>query len=244
MWEYIYLISGILILPVLLFAIIISIRATSVIAKYKKVTTRRGITARQLVEQIASEQGLDITLAEAGSYTGDHYDPRSKTVCLTKDIIDSNSVSALAIAAHEVGHAIQDKENYGPLKARQFVVGVSEFTNKILMPLVIISMLLTVFLAFIQPTLGYEVTLWILIGFAIIYGLSAVANLITLPCEFNASNRAKDILASMNMMDEDEMKAVGKVLRIAAWTYVVAFAISILYLIRILSLIFSIVGNR
>jgi Zn-dependent membrane protease YugP len=242
-WELVYIVSGVLILPVFIWAVVASIRVHSVFSKYKGIYSEAGLTARDLVERIAAEQGLEITVEQAGGFLGDHYDPKRKVVALSHDVIDSGSIAALAIAAHECGHAIQDKESYLPLRTRNFVIRLSSFASKLLMPLIILSVFASIF---IYTAAGFTFMMYVMIGLCAIYGISAVVELITLPTEFNASSRAKKLLDSMFFatMDEKERRGVSKVLSAAAQTYVASFAVSLIYFLRILAQLMLVFGSR
>lgn len=241
-WELIYLISGLAILPVFLIAVLISINVQVQMAKYSRVTASGDLTAKQLVERIATEHNLMIHVEQATNAMGDHYDPRSKCVRLTEEVINSHSVTALAVAAHECGHALQDAQNYLPLKIRQAVVRVSNFASRLLTPLIIISLIATLFVTVVA---SYEFAKWLLLGFCIIYGLSALLNFITLPTEFDASRRGAQLLSELHIAQSDEEKqAVRKVLSAAANTYVVSFALSLVYFLRYLSVLMMFVDRR
>ena len=241
-WELVYIVSGLAILPVLIWAIIASIRVTTTIERYHHVKAAGGITAKELVGRIAAENNLQIRVELANEGTGDHYDPRDKAVRLTKKVMNSSSVSALAIAAHECGHALQDAESYLPLRLRNLVIRVNNFSSRLLTPLIIISLITSIF------TMGMAAEVWVkwlLLSFCIIYGLSALVSLITLPTEFNASRRGMQMLDAMQMVaGKDERRAVKQVLRAAANTYVVAFAMSLVYFLRYLSYFMILFGRR
>ncbi len=227
-WELVYIISGALFLPVLIWAIIASIRVTVTIDHYHQIKATGNLTARDLVKKIATENQLNIRVEATDQ--GDHYDPTAKVVRLSHKVIDSDSVSALAIAAHECGHALQDAENYAPLRLRNFVIRLSNFTSRLLTPLIIISVIASLFIVL---DVVFE---WMLIGFCVVYGLSALVSLITLPTEFDASRRGKKLLDSLNIVETNtERQGVDQVLRAAANTYVVAFALSVIYFLRYLS---------
>jgi Zn-dependent membrane protease YugP len=239
-WEIVYIISGILILPVLIWGIVAGIRVDSVFNKYKKIDADSGLTARELAEKIARDNGLNIRVVSAGGFLGDHYDPKKKVVALSREVMNSRSIAALAIAAHECGHAMQDKENYFPLRTRNFVIALSNFASRLLMPLIIISIIASIFLIFNESFVGY-----IMIAMCAIYGLSALVNLITLPTEFDASRRAKEMLNKMQITeDEVERQGVRRVLSAAAQTYVAALAISLLYFFRVLLYVVLVFGRR
>lgn len=240
-WELIYVISGLAILPILIFAIIASIRVTTVISHYHHLQASGNMTAKELVERIALENNLHINVEEATDNMGDHYDPRAKTVRLTKKVLNNNSVSALAIAAHECGHAMQDAENYLPLRLRNLIINVNNFSSRLLTPLIIISFFATLFTA----GLALDTMIWVMFGFCVMYGLTALISFITLPTEFDASRRGKQMLESMNLIEtKEEKRGVKKVLRAAANTYVVSFAMSLVYFLRYLSRFMLLVRDR
>ncbi len=237
-WELVYVLAGILVLPILIFAIIASIRVTVAIERYHHVKSLGGMTARDLVKKIVAENQLNVQVEVAPENMGDHYDPTDKVVRLTSKVIDSDSVSALAIAAHECGHALQDAENYAPLRMRNFVIRLSNFSSRLLTPLIILSIIASIF--FMLDGI-FE---WVLIGLCVIYGLSALVNFITLPTEFDASRRGKRLLAEMHIVESNqERRGVNRVLRAAANTYVVAFALSAVYFLRYLSYIMILFGH-
>lgn len=241
-WELVYIISGLAILPVLIIAIVVSIQVTTTIEHYHHMEAAGNLTAKDLAERIAAENQLNIKVEQASDAAGDHYDPRDKTVRLTDKVLRSTSVSALAIAAHECGHALQDAQNYAPLKIRQVVVRVSNFSSRLLTPLIIISLVASLFVV----GFGGEIYLkWLLLAFCVIYGLSALVGFITLPTEFDASRRGKQMLEAMHMIEgREEKRAVSQVLRAAANTYVVAFAMSLIYFLRYLSYFMLLFGRR
>lgn len=238
--EWIYVISTLLILPVVIWALVVSVRVHVVMSRYKGVNIDAGLTARDLVKKIADENGLDISIETASGFVGDHYDPRRKVVALSHDIMNSSSVTALAVAAHECGHALQHKEKYAPMRLRGFVVAISNFASKLLLPLIIVGLFLQIFLFYDIMMMAY-----VLIGMCAFYGLSALAELITLPTEFDASRRAKKMLDGMNITDNmEERKGVQRVLSAAAQTYVAAFAVSLVYFLRLFTYLYLVFGRR
>ena len=147
---------------------------------------------------------------------------------MSDEVYNGTSIASLGIATHEVGHALQYAENYAPIKVRNFMITVSNISSKLLWPLILFSLIFS-FVLYIEP-LG-TILLYTGIG---LFALSVVINLVTLPVEYNASNRAKSILINSEICDDEEMVGVNKVLNSAALTYVAALIISILNLIRII----------
>ena len=175
---------------------------------YSGVICSNGYTGYQAARYILDQNGLQHVRIERvkGNLT-DHYDPRTNVVRLSEGVFDSASVSAVGIAAHECGHAVQHATGYFPLKIRNAVIPLTNFGSRMAVPLVLIGFLFSLYpLAYIG-----------LIGYAII----ALFQLITLPVEFNASTRAVGVLSGMNMT-QSEQTGVKKVLTAAALTYVAA----------------------
>lgn len=241
-WDLVYIIAAALILPIYILALIISARVTTVINKYHHLLATGGITAKELVERIAATHNLAITVEKASNSQGDHYDSRAKAVRLTDKVYNGTSVSALAVAAHECGHALQDAQNYFPLRLRHVCIKVSNFGSRLLTPLIIVSLILSLF----SFTFVSDGTLqWLLLGFCIVYGLTALVGLVTLPTEFDASRRGKKLLREMGMVDNREQeRAVSKVLGAAANTYVISFALSLVYFLRYLAIFMSLRDSK
>ena len=167
----------------------------------------------------------DVRIEQVRGNLTDHYDPRSKVLRLSDSVYGQTSVAAVGVAAHECGHAIQHARGYAPLKLRSTLVPVANFGSKLAWPLIIFGLFIS----------GESSR--ILINAGIIAFLGAVLfQLITLPVEFNASNRAIRMIADSGMMYGEEIKGAKKVLSAAALTYVASAATAILQLLRILIL--------
>ncbi len=197
-------------------------RVKSVYAKYSGVAAASGETGAEVASQILDRAGIrNVEIVAHDEMLGDHYDPIHKRLVLSTQNYHGTSCAALGVAAHECGHAIQDKLAFAPLRWRMAAVGATTFANQIVLWLPLIGM----FTGLIQPKTGAFLM-------AVAWGVIMVFNLITLPVEFDASRRAKDILAGMgHVATSDQMAAVKKVLDAAAWTYVAAFITSLAYLI-------------
>lgn len=228
-------ILAICLLPALLWSIFVSIKVKLTFNKFNKINSKKGLPAYMVARQILDSEGLnDIQIGRCSGSLSDHYNPRTKTVFLSDTVYDSTAIAAIGVAAHEVGHAIQHAHNYAPVKIRGILVPILNISSKLLLPAIIINILLTIFLPVNSniPMIIY----YVLLG---VYALNVVFTFVTLPCEFNASGRAKDILEDMGFLEEDEVQSVSKVLRSAAMTYVAAFVISLLQMARILLIILS-----
>lgn len=201
-------------------------KVKSTFARYSQMRNSRGLTGAQAAEQVLHTAGIyDVRIEQVRGNLTDHYDPRSKVLRLSDSVYGQTSVAAVGVAAHECGHAIQHAKGYGPLKLRSTLVPVANFGSKLAWPLIIFGLFIS----------GESSR--ILINAGIIAFLGAVLfQLITLPVEFNASNRAIRMIADSGMMYGEEIKGAKKVLSAAALTYVASAATAILQLLRILIL--------
>lgn len=197
-------------------------RVKSVYARYSQLPAASGETGAEVAAQILDRAGIrNVEIVAHDEMLGDHYDPIHKRLVLSNDNYHGTSCAALGVAAHECGHAIQDKIAFAPLRWRMMAVGVTTYANQVVLWLPLIGM----FTGMIQPYTGALLM-------AIAWGVIMAFNLITLPVEFDASRRAKEILAGMgHVATQEQMGAVKKVLDAAAWTYVAAFITSLAYLI-------------
>ena len=203
-------------------AVIAQIRVSSAFNKFSRVRTRRGLTGAEVAQEILNNAGIhDVAIRRTESMLGDHYDPSKKVLCLSPGVYDSDSVAAVGVAAHECGHAVQHQQKYAPLKARMAVVPATMFASQLL-PLVMIG-------GFWFGIMGF-----ITLGIAV-YAILTVFQLITLPVEFDASRRAKEILSRSGAITTDEAIGVNKVLNAAALTYVAAFLGSLFHLLHLLA---------
>jgi|LGVF01.2.fsa_nt_gb Zn-dependent membrane protease YugP len=231
-WEY-YLL-GIVLVPGLLLALYAQIRVKKTFNKYNKVMSMRGATGAELARQILREADIDVQVVKTSGTLTDHYSHKTKTVALSDEVYSSSSVASLGIAAHEVGHAIQYKDGYLPVKLRSILVPFTNAINTFLWPLVFIG----IALGLASTTSGTIGMLFVYSGVAF-FGLSVIFNLITLPTELDASRRAKRLLLDTGLIDEMELEGAIKTLNAAALTYVAALVVSILNLLRFILLVAS-----
>ncbi len=188
--------------------------------KYRKVKIKKGLTGFEVARQILDKNGLnDIHIVEVKGNLTDHYDPRRKVVRLSHEIFHGNSVASVAIAAHEVGHALQDKNNYLFLKIRAFLVPIVNFISY-----------LGYFALFVSIFAG--LTSYLMVGIIIILA-TILFQFVTLPVEFDASKRAKVELVNLGIIDQSESKDASSMLRAAAMTYVAGLISSLLSLLRL-----------
>ena len=199
-------------LPALLLGMWAQFKVKGAFNKYSQVKTYVGLTGAEVARRILDNNGLNnVKVEETNGFLSDHYDPQKKVLRLSPAVYRSNSVAANGIAAHETGHALQDQEAYGMLKLRTAIVPTVQIGSW-LGPIIFMVGL------FMSSALGTQVALIGLVFFA----LTAVFSLVTLPVEFDASRRAKSILATSGIIYNQEMDGVNKVLDAAALTYVAA----------------------
>jgi len=237
--EWVYVGATIAILPAIIFALFAQIKVSLAFGKYSKVKTQSSKTAAQLAEEMLQENAVDCRVELGHGHLTDHYDPRTKTVVLSPEVYHGNSVAALGIAAHEVGHAIQDATGYVPLKLRQAVIKSTNLINKFLWPLIIIGLIAQFFVAF-----DSEIMIYFIGAMVIVYFISFLISVITLPTEYNASNRAKEMLRQTNMLSESEQRGVRKVLSAAALTYLAAMVVSLVYFLRFAAYLLILMNSR
>ena len=221
--TYIFVIIGMLI------TLIASWRMKATFAKYERVASQSRLTGREVAERILRANGIyDVSVRPVSGRLTDHYDPRDKTVSLSEVIYGSTSVAAIAVAAHECGHAIQDNVGYVPLNLRSAFVPVANFGSRLSWPLIFVGFLL-----------GYGNISNILIQIGIaMFLLAVIFQIITLPVEFDASRRALIELENNEILLDKEDKSARKVLFAAAMTCVAAAAAGVLQMLRLM-LLFS-----
>lgn len=211
-------------------------RVNSTYSQYAKVATKRNLTAAQAARMILDENGLTDVRIEAieGNLT-DHYDPRDNVIRLSDAVRNSTSVAAVGVAAHEAGHAVQHSVGYMPIKVRNALVPAANIGCRFGPYLII--------LGFVLYYLGTFSTILMYVGIWF-FAASVLFQLVTLPVEFDASNRAISILGNSGYLDSDEVPMVKKVLGSAAMTYVAAAAVSVANLLRFMALANSRRGRR
>lgn len=231
-WHY-YLL-GIILLPGILLGIYAQTKVNNTYSTFSKVNAKCGKTAGEVARLLLDTAGLqNVKLTTVNGHMADYYDPTKKVVALSGT--NSTSVASIAIAAHEVGHALQYKTKYAPIYLRSAAIKLSNFSSQLLLPLVIISLICNFWLF---PTSSFgTILLWVNVG---LFGLSTLISLITLPVEYNASKRATQVLKQSGILVGEENTYAKKMLNAAALTYVASLLISILSLLRILYVVLSI----
>ncbi len=225
-FNYMYFGYGLIIVAFLI-TLVADIYLRTRYSKYKKIKVKSGITGAEAAREILKKNGLeDIYVVETKGFLSDHYDPRAKVIRLSSDIYNGDSVASVSVAAHECGHAVQDKEGYFFLKFRSFLVPIVNFSSKFGYFAVLIGL---IFGAIDLAWFGIFLLVAILLF-----------QLVTLPVEFNASSRGKVFLSKLNIVDNSEKSMARSMLGAAAMTYVASLISTLLELLR---LVLIVMGN-
>lgn len=209
--------SLVLLIPLFILSFIIQIVLKSTYSKYSRIANSRGTTGCEIAQRILANAGVnDVSIECVSGQLTDHYDPSKKTIRLSSDVFNGTSISAIGVAAHETGHALQYAAEYAPIRLRSAIIGITNFSSRILYVLIILS---------------FAVSMPILSDLAVIcFFIIFFFQFITLPVEFNASARAIDNIKTMGYGAGD-LSGAKKVLSAAAMTYVAAMLISLAQLI-------------
>lgn len=201
-----------------------SSRVNSVFRRYSSVRSRSGLTGKEAAEKILRANGIyDVTVRRIPGNLTDHYDPRNKTLGLSDSTYGSASVAAIGVAAHECGHAVQHATGYAPLKFRGALVPVANVGSALAWPLILIGLVINSNTALLFIDLGI-----------LLFSAAVLFQIVTLPVEFNASNRAVKVLEKSGMLYPEEIRQTKAVLGAAALTYVASAASAILQLLRLI----------
>jgi Zn-dependent membrane protease YugP len=211
-------------LPAFLLTMLAQMYVSSAYKKWSKVPARSGLTGAQAANRLINNGGLSVRVEGVAGNLTDHYDPRTKVLSLSPGVYQSNSVASLAVAAHELGHAVQDQEAYFPLRFRAALVPAANIGSMLGWVLIFIGMIL-------------RLTQLAWVGVAV-FSIGALFALATIPVELNASGRAKRLLADSGMIvGEEEQRGVNNVLNAAALTYVAALLAAIMQLFYFVSMV-------
>ena len=213
----------ILILPAFIISLVAQIRVKSTFSKFSKIPTARRLTGAEAAERVLRSHGVyDVRIERVSGNLTDHFDPRSKVIRLSDSVCDASSVAAVGVAAHEAGHAVQYAEKYTPIIIRNKIVPLVNFGSSFSFIALMLGL-----------ALSYDFLVYIGIG---LFSFACLFQLITLPVELNASNRAMDTIKGEALLENAEAKGARKVLTAAAMTYVAAGVMSIAQLIRLLAI--------
>ena len=227
-----YFIISLLFIPVVIFTTIASIRVKTTFKKYNKVHSARGLTGAQAAQHVLYANGVsDVHINQITGTLTDYYNPADNSLNLSADVYYGTSVAAIGVACHEAGHALQYANSYLPIKIRAAIIPITNFGAKFS------GLLITGGLVF--ASFGWTPLLILAEIGLVLFGFSTAFQLITLPTEFNASSRAIRCISASNILLPTEIKDAKKVLRAAAMTYIAALAVSLLQLLRLISIVKS-----
>jgi Zn-dependent membrane protease YugP len=213
-----------ILLPAIVLTIYAQYQVKTVYVKYSEILAKSGLSGKEVAEELLRQNNLvNIKIEPIEGSLSDHYNPRQKKLGLSKEIYYGKSLAAQGIVAHEIGHALQDAEKYFPLALRNNLVPVTNIGSRMAIPLFLI---------------GFLFTLPGLMDIGIIaFSLAVLFQVVTLPVEFNASNKAVDLLVKADIVSgTEEISAVKKVLNAAALTYLAATAVAVMQLLRLIVL--------
>jgi Zn-dependent membrane protease YugP len=229
-----------LLLPAMIFAFWAQFKVQSTFKKYDRVMSSKNMTGADAARRILDANGLyDVKVEHVRGHLNDHFDPRENVIRLSDATYSSVSVAAIGVAAHEAGHAVQHAEGYAPIRLRQAIVSVTRFGSALAMPLFLIGLLLIGF-GGVDPVVGE----FMMFCGILLFSLSTIFQLVTLPVEFNASSRALKVLEGSSVLDPQEIGGARAVLSAAAMTYVAALATSLAYLLRFILIAAGASGRR
>ena len=208
-----------ILIPAILFSLWAQARVKTTYARYSKAFA--GLTGQEAARMVLEMNGVTgVTIEQVAGELTDHFDPRTNVIRLSRGVYDVTSVAAVGVAAHEAGHAVQYAVGYGPIKFRAAIIPVTQIGSYLSWPLLLIGLLMG------NETLAFA-------GVLLFAGV-VLFQLVTLPVEFNASNRALEALAASGYLQEEQLDGAGQVLRAAAMTYVAALAQALAQLFRLL----------
>lgn len=220
-WTYI-----VLVIPAMILALYAQNKVNSTFKKYSRVASRSGMTGAQAARRLMELNGIyDVSIERVSGNLTDHYDPSKKVLRLSDSVYSDTSVAAVGVAAHETGHAIQHARGYAPLTLRTVMVPLANLGSTLSMPLIFLGILFS----FSSRMGNSMINLGILL-----FGLSVVFTIVTLPVEFNASRRAVACLGDSGILYDDEIVGVKKVLSAAAMTYVASTAVALANFLRLI----------
>ena len=219
-----------------------SAKVQSAYQKYGNMTTKSHMTGYDTARRLLRRGGVtDVDVGRVRGHLSDHYHPMRKMVNLSESVYGSDSIAACAVAAHEVGHVMQNKKRYLPYLLRSALVKVTNIGSMLAVPLVILGFVLDIF---VVSTKNADIGYYFALAGVGLYGLSTVFALVTLPVEFNASRRAKKMLVEEGILTESELPYADKMLDAAAQTYVAGLLTSLIYFLRFFLWVMMLFGNR
>lgn len=209
----------VLLIPIFILSLWAQFQVSGQFKRYSRMHTVRGLTGAQAAEAVLHAHGVyNVAIRPTRGSLTDHYDPRDNTIYLSEPVYHAATVAAAGVAAHEAGHAVQYAQNYTPVRIRSAIIPMTQLGSSFSFILLFLGLLL-----YAQPIF--------LLGI-ILFSLTTIFQLVTLPVEFNASSRAIATLENNRLLTDDELPGAKKVLRAAALTYVAALLMSLVQLLR------------
>lgn len=238
--DYIWFLIAIVVCAA--FAFYASRKVNSAFSRYSKVENLSGMTGYDTAMRIMRANGInDISIGRVSGTLSDHYNPKKAIVNLSEMTYGNNSVAAVAVAAHEMGHVLQKKSGYLFYNIRTAIVPIVNFGSRLAMPLVLVGLIIDLFATTVATA---NVGFYIAMVGVILYGSSFLFTLVTLPVELNASKRAKKLLIEQGILTDREMPGANAVLSAAALTYVASLLTSLVYFLRFFVYVLTIFGRR
>ena len=218
-WTYL-----VFIVPCIIITLICQIKVQSTFSKYSKIRNSRNITGAQAAEYVLRQNGVTGVRIEhvSGSMT-DHFDPRTNVIRLSDTVYNSNSVAAVGVACHEAGHAVQHAEGYLPNKIRSIILPMAKIGSQLSWILILLGLIFTAKVGFVLLYIGI-----------VLFSLSVLFTIATLPVEFNASKRALECIKTSDLLYGDEYTGAKRTLQAAAMTYVASALTAIMQLLRLI----------
>lgn len=218
-WTYL-----VFIVPCIIITLICQVRVQSTFSKYSKIRNSRNITGAQAAEYVLRQNGVTGVRIEhvSGSMT-DHFDPRTNVIRLSDTVYNSNSVAAVGVACHEAGHAVQHAEGYLPNKVRSIILPMAKIGSQLSWILILLGLVFTAKVGFVLLYIGI-----------VLFSLSVLFTIATLPVEFNASKRALECIRGSDLLYGDEYTGAKRTLQAAAMTYVASALTAIMQLLRLI----------
>lgn len=225
----------------MLIGFVASSRVNKTFARYDTVPTSSNMTGYDTVVRLMKSNDIyDLSIGRISGKLSDNFNPKARTINLSDSTYGSNSVAAVAVAAHEMGHVLQERRGYVFYKIRTALVPVVNFGTRLSLPLVLIGLVIDLLIGSTTAGIGFYIAM---VG-VILYGGSFLFTMVTLPVEFNASRRAKKMLVEEGILNEDEVEGASKVLSAAAMTYVASSLVSLLYFLRFFVYVLTLFGRR
>lgn len=218
-WTYL-----VFIVPCIIITLICQIKVHSTFSKYSKIRNSRNITGAQAAEYVLRQNGVTGVRIEhvSGSMT-DHFDPRTNVIRLSDTVYNSNSVAAVGVACHEAGHAVQHAVGYLPNKIRGIILPMAKIGSQLSWILILLGLIFTAKVGFVLLYIGI-----------VLFSLSVLFTIATLPVEFNASKRALECIRESDLLYGDEYTGAKRTLQAAAMTYVASALTAIMQLLRLI----------